>query len=808
MSTSVVPSGGHNPLTAGYNPPEWGNGAPPAPAGPTARQLVARTLAALKRFAWLIIAVFVVGTVAGVLMTRFVSPKYKVNGSIWVGDMSGGRMGPVQAPGLIANDFGWPELAKSFMVLDPVVSKLALYVSASEPGDGGLFRSLQPSESLIAGSYRVELDASRQRFTLIRAADTEGEAEWVADSGMVGDSIGRPAGFLWAPRADQFGPKLVFPFEVVTPREASVRLVNQLNILMPRFSNIMTLDMQGSSPTMLAQTMNAVLRQLVIEAERLKKANLVQVANTVEQQLTESADNLIRAENALESYKIATVTQPTTDVAIAPGVAMATNPVMQSYFNDKVSLDQTRRDRQQLERIVAEGKARGGKLSIEALRAAPVIASSNELTAAIGSHSTRQITLRTLRDRYTDEYKDVQTEKAAIEQLEAEVIPEATGKLLMSLAAREREMERRIGGASEELRRIPQRVIEEARRTRDVKVANDIYIDLQNRAVIARLAEKTVIPDIQIHDTAVAPRVPVTDTSQSIIVLAALASLGLGLVLAIVLDRLDSRFRYPEQATSDLGLDVIGAIPSYTTPRSERLKLEQASQLVESFRALALSVRSSFPPGQSLQLTVASPGPGDGKSTVSINLANALAEGGYRTLLVDGDTRRGQLHLSFPGPLEQAPGLLDYLAGEATLGEVVKQTELHTNLSLLPCGTRRRQGPELLASQRMTQMLRELRSQFDAIIVDSAPLGAGIDAYALGAATGSMLMVLRAGETDRRLAEAKLSTVDRMPIRLLGAVLNDVGETDSFRYYRYLEGYGAPAAEEEQALLASPAARE
>jgi Mrp family chromosome partitioning ATPase len=108
----------------------------------------------------------------------------------------------------------------------------------------------------------------------------------------------------------------------------------------------------------------------------------------------------------------------------------------------------------------------------------------------------------------------------------------------------------------------------------------------------------------------------------------------------------------------------------------------------------------------------------------------------------------------------------------------------------------------------MTQMLRELRSQFDAIIVDSAPLGAGIDAYALGAATGSMLMVLRAGETDRRLAEAKLSTVDRMPIRLLGAVLNDVGETDSFRYYRYLEGYGAPAAEEEQALLASPAARE
>jgi tyrosine-protein kinase Etk/Wzc len=177
-----------------------------------------------------------------------------------------------------------------------------------------------------------------------------------------------------------------------------------------------------------------------------------------------------------------------------------------------------------------------------------------------------------------------------------------------------------------------------------------------------------------------------------------------------------------------------------------------------------------------------------------------LAQGGYRTVLVDGDIRRGNLHKVFE--TESNPGLLEYLSGEATLGEVVRPTS-HPNLSVIPSGKRRHRGPELLASEGMTTLIRELRNQFDAVIVDSAPLGAGIDAYALGAATGTMIMVLRTGETDRKLAQAKLNVLDRMPVRLLGAVLNDIGEQPQFKYYYYhLEGYGSlETAEETPALI-------
>jgi Mrp family chromosome partitioning ATPase len=91
----------------------------------------------------------------------------------------------------------------------------------------------------------------------------------------------------------------------------------------------------------------------------------------------------------------------------------------------------------------------------------------------------------------------------------------------------------------------------------------------------------------------------------------------------------------------------------------------------------------------------------------------------------------------------------------------------------------------------MSHLIATLDSQYDAIIVDSPPLGAGIDPFALGTATGSMLLVLRPGETDRKVAEAKLKMLERFPIRLLGAVLNDVPLEGAYQQYSYVYGYTA-----------------
>lgn len=223
---------------------------------------------------------------------------------------------------------------------------------------------------------------------------------------------------------------------------------------------------------------------------------------------------------------------------------------------------------------------------------------------------------------------------------------------------------------------------------------------------------------------------------------------------------------------------------------------ELASQVVEAFREIRLNIVHSFNDNGPLALTVSSPSPQDGKSFVTANLAMSFAEAGYRTLVIDGDTRRGTLHSVFR--VGRRPGLIDHLVGGAPLDTIIRATS-HPDLSVIPCGERRSQSPELLGNAQMRQLYDTVRKNYDVVLFDSPPFSAGIDSYLLGALTGSLLTVMRSGQTDRELAEAKLRLLDRLPIRPIGAVLNAVSlRSASYRYYGYLYGYAAEDSEPKQ----------
>jgi tyrosine-protein kinase Etk/Wzc len=178
---------------------------------------------------------------------------------------------------------------------------------------------------------------------------------------------------------------------------------------------------------------------------------------------------------------------------------------------------------------------------------------------------------------------------------------------------------------------------------------------------------------------------------------------------------------------------------------------------------------------------------GDGKSFITSNLALAFADARYRTLLIDGDIRRGALHRVMGA--SRKPGLTDFLAGEAPADAITQRTA-YPELSFIGCGARRRSGPELLSSAAMARFIAGLRGSYDVILIDSSPLAAGIDPYALATLTGNLLMVLRTGVTDRQMAEAKLDVLGRLPIRILGSVINDVRPgADYANYAYYMAGY-------------------
>ena len=780
----VAPDGGNAALQSWGPPP-----APPA-AAPGAVN-IGRYLSAVRRYKWLIAVIVLIGTIGGVVATRFLRPTYRVDTTIVVGETPDPK-GPVR-PQAVLNEAAWSELIKSYAILDPVARQMRLYVMPKTEADTLLFTDFQPTSDLRTGDYTLTINRAAKKYEL---AIKQNRTTAVVETGTLGDSVGRAVGFAWHPPAEQLAAREQVKFQVRTPREAANDLRTRLSTYMPPDSRFLKLGLVGKRSRELAETMNSILREFVAEAAALKKRNLTDQRVALGEQLEQSQVNLQNFERQLQELKVRISTEKPEGLPIVPGAVYAQDPGTSSFFTLKVTAEGARRDREAVEALLNGTSVR---ITPEQLLSIPgVLQKSPDLNNAVQELTTAEAELRRLRAKYTDSHPLVVAKLEEVERMKTQTLPGIARQTLQQLKGQETEFDRRIGMASSDMRRIPAIAIEEGRLTRERDLAANLYADIQGRYNLAKLAEASAIPDVSVLDSAVAPLFPTSNTAPMILLLVIGGSLGFAIVLAIVLDLFDKRFRYPEQATHELGLDILGTIPTIRRGKNGATRMEDEAQLVEAFRGLRLNVRNAANGSGPVALAVSSPGPGDGKSLISSNLALAFAEAGYRTLLIDGDIRRGQLHTTFSVP--QRPGLVDHLTGDIVIEDVIRETS-HANLFLIPCGTRRHRGPELLAADTTVKMLRSLRARFDAIIVDTAPLGAGIDPYALGAAAGSMLLVLRTGQTDRKLAQAKLTTLDRLPVRLIGAVLNDIQAEGMYKYYAYLDGYGTLDEDEEPRLV-------
>jgi capsular exopolysaccharide synthesis family protein len=562
-------------------------------------------------------------------------------------------------------------------------------------------------------------------------------------------------------------------FSLVSPRDAALSLGEQLDVRMDLNGNFLALELRGTNPVLIANILNAVTQRYVDVAAQLKREKLTELTKILEDQLRTAHGNLTEAETALERFRARTITLPTEQSG--PGAAPARDPIRTSFFEMQADREQLRRDRDAIERLLVGGSP---ELPTEALSAIESVQRAPELSAALKELSDKQAQLRTYRYHYSEAYPPLQRLAAEITELQQRTIPRLARDLSSQLATRESELGRQVDDASVDLRRIPGRAIEDVRLHRSTELKEQTYTALQQRYDQARLAAEATVPDVRILDPAVVPQRPIKNTKPRILLMGLLAGLGLGIVGAIVLDRADPRVRYPEQVSRDLGVPILGAVP--------HLRAKEPAEVIEAMRGVRLNLIHAYGSPGPLLVTVTSPGPSDGKSFLSANLALTFADGGHRTLLIDGDVRRGVLHRRFNA--NRQPGLVDFLLGEIGHDQIVQQT-LYPRLAVIGCGTRTQRAPEVLGSPAMAQLLAEMRGSYDVIIVDSPPLTAGVDPFILGAVTGSLLLVLRTGHSHREVTGAKLEVLDRLPIRLLGAVLNDVPRGAAYGYYAYYSYY-------------------
>jgi polysaccharide biosynthesis transport protein len=774
---SIVESG-YSAIPRGV---EVGGAAPFNPGStPNNKGGMGRYLSTLGRFKWWALLILALGSGTGFLISRTVKPTYLVQSKIWFDGNSGGSRGPIQDAQLLATG-SWIELLKSYAVLDHVVESQRLYLE-TDPTYDRVFGTFTLQERFRPGDYRVKLSQNGREHIL------ETKTGVFVEKAAVGDSLGKSVGFAWVPGKVGIREAKSIEFTVHRPRDRARKLGQTLVTNMPKSSPFMQLELRGTDPVKLAATLNALVDRFVVLAAELKRSRLSEFETILGDQLRLAEQHLGSAEIALESMRVSTITQPTESPgALAAGTAQTNSPLTQTFVTLKLQQEQLEQDREALERATV--RAQDSAFSAAELEVIGAVQSASELKTALTELASKRAALRALQYRYTDDHPDVRRALGEIRTLERENIPAMVRSLITELRRREGLVQDQISAASSEMREIPPRVMEEARLSRQVAIADNIYTTLRQRHEEARLAALSSTPDVKVVDKAAVPFAPVKDERTRLIIMAIGASLALIIGCVLMMDKLDPRVRFPEEVTHGLRLPILAAIPRLKTRNGAvSSDAENTTHVIEAFRTLRLTVLQARGNQSCFVAAITSPGTGDGKSFVAMNLAAALADQGYRTLLIDGDNRRGGLHRLVGAT--RTPGLMEVLGGTHSMEEVAQRTP-YPLLDLIPCGKRLQTGPELLGSPAMAELIQQARGTYAVVLIDCPPLGAGVDPFVLGIAAQNLMLVLRAGQTDREFAEAKLSVLDRLPVRIMGAVLNGVPAGGAYRYYGYLPGYEA-----------------
>ncbi len=329
------------------------------------------------------------------------------------------------------------------------------------------------------------------------------------------------------------------------------------------------------------------------------------------------------------------------------------------------------------------------------------------------------------------------------------------------------------------------------------------------------------------------PNFPVSPRPTKTILLGLLGGLAVGLAFVFGADALDRSIKTVDQAETTVGLPVFAAVPD-TTDEGPVKRLKRRSKAfgssnyrvvvetpqspaAEAFRNLRAALSLLGPEAERKVSLFTSAVPNEGKSFTSANYSLALAQQGYRVLLIDGDLRRPNVHKIFRFPNarnnsddDSAPGVTDCLVSEADIASAARQipageiqlvdesVELTENilaatggqLFVLAGGRRAPNPAEILAGPFFGQLIAEAANLFDRVVIDSAPILAVSDTLLMTPHVQTVCMVVRAGKTPRDAVRRAISLLGKSGVRPAGLVLNRLRRSGGVGYYYYYASHG------------------
>jgi polysaccharide biosynthesis transport protein len=404
--------------------------------------------------------------------------------------------------------------------------------------------------------------------------------------------------------------------------------------------------------------------------------------------------------------------------------------------------------------------------------------------------------------------------KAQIDELKKEIDAEQNRLLVQAkqnyivARANEDQTTAALEAEKSDAYKLRDQLVEYTLRQREFEANRNLYDSLQQRLRTASVQSGLESLDIEVVDRALPPANPVLRPQSTVIMTALAFSVLAGIVVAFLLESLDTGLRSIAEIESITELPSLAIIPRArrssvdhagtltTAQRNIGILTQPKSQFAESFRSLRTSLLLSTAGHPPKFIVLTSATPSEGKTTAASNLAAILAQRDTRVLLIDGDLRRPNIHHRFG--LNGKIGLTTVLTGATKLEETVQGVPEIPNLDILPSGPVPPFPTEMLSSGAMDAILRRCGELYDYVVVDSPPILSVTDGVILARQADAVVLVVRHGKSSKHVVRRARDILLRAGAGITGIVLNavDLNSPEYYGYYGY-SGYSYSSVDSE-----------
>jgi tyrosine-protein kinase Etk/Wzc len=327
--------------------------------------------------------------------------------------------------------------------------------------------------------------------------------------------------------------------------------------------------------------------------------------------------------------------------------------------------------------------------------------------------------------------------------------------------------------------------------TRQQNILQELYQYLLQKKLETAIASASTISNIKVIEPALASGIPVSPNRKTTYIIAAFIGLAIPLAIIFLFEYLNDKVKSKADIEQLTATPILGEIGHADESNALVVTKNNRKLVAEQFRIVRSNLQYVIPKVEKPILLITSSFSGEGKSFISTNIGSVIALSGKRTVILEFDIRKPKIMQGLG--LSERKGITNYLVGSVTLNEVIHPVKEVENLYVIPCGPVPPNPAEILLHEKVDQLFSELRNQFDAIIIDTAPVGLVSDAITLGKYADATVYIVRHGYTMKKQIHLVDDIYQQKKLPHLSIIINDINSRGGYGgYYGYgsYGGYG------------------